>query len=337
MKPALLLNHAFLDGLAHRADEGDEEARRATRRPVVEVADTVQRARRVRREDAILYVHPDLGAAEVAAGQPFIQWANRRRRDLSWGNALDLLLQLLSGPFVDALDVDEGPCPTDTTPSCSQTPPWLIEMLLKAAHHGLSFGRPSWILSYGPTPHLVEPLYRAFREPLAVELVNLRTDAEARDAEAALSLQAARTTLSILTEAALHTERVRVLDSAISSAKRWNLDCKPENLFDAIRSLDSYARALDEGEPREVAAERYRHTSGIEMSQEKAQTLKKPSVREQRKFLIPGDSEKQLFDMHAKPGPLTRIHVFARQEREAEGGPHVIIYIGHCGEHLALQ
>ena len=50
MRPALLLNHDFLEGLAHRADEGEEEARMAARRPLVEVADTVHRARRVRRE-----------------------------------------------------------------------------------------------------------------------------------------------------------------------------------------------------------------------------------------------------------------------------------------------
>jgi len=341
VKPPLLLNHSFLEGLAHHGtDDGDEEARKAARRPLVEVAETVQRARRTRRTDAILYVHHDLTSAEVA-GQPFIQWANQHRRDIAWGEALNLLLQLLSGPFVNTLPVDEGACPTDTEPSCLQAPPWLVEMLLTAAHHGLAFGLSSWILSYGPEPHIHEPVYLAGRDERAIELHNFRTDEEARNGEVALSLQDAQTTLSILDAAIPYTERVRVLDTARSSAKRWDLDCKPERLFEAICGLDAYARALDEGLSRELAADRYKLACGIEMSQEKAQTLKKPSVREQRKFLIPGDTEKGLFDMHAKPGSKTRIHVLARDEgRDTSGAEkrrHTVVYIGHCGEHLDLK
>ncbi|HSN99448.1 MAG TPA: hypothetical protein VLS89_14230 [Candidatus Nanopelagicales bacterium] len=341
MKPALLLNHALLDGLAHRADEGDEAARAAARRPVVEIADTMQRARRVRREQAVLFVHPDLGMTEVAADQPFVIWANQQRRNPVWGNALDLLLQLLSGPFVTSMAVDDGPRPIDTVPSCLEVPEWLVEMLLTAAHHGLACGRSSWILSYGPVPHLDQPIYRATRESIAAEIKNLRTDGEAREAEAALSRADAKTTLAVLEAAALHTERVRVLDSARSSAKRWEIDCRPEVLFEAIRGLDAFARALDEGLPRDTAAERYRLACGVEMSQEKAQTLKKPSLREQRRFLIPGDTDKRLFDMHAKPGEQTRVHVLARKEpkdeQDADRGEHTLVYVGHCGEHLPLR
>jgi hypothetical protein len=336
VKPLLLLNHALLEGLAHRADAGDEEARKAAQQPLIEIADTVQRARRVRREEAILFVHPHLALAEVAPGQPFISWANQRHRDPSWGNALDLLLQLLSGPFVMSLSVDSGPRPVDTNPSCLDAPEWLVETVLIAAHHGLSCGRASWILSYGPDPYLLETSYRAERKSRAIELHNLRTDAQAKEAEAASSAGDVKTTLAVLDEAVLHTERVRVLDSARSSAKRWDLDCDPVRLFDAIRHLDAYAKALDEGLPREAAAERYTLVSGIEMSQEKANTLKKPSLREQRKFLLPGDTVKQLFDMHAKPGPRTRVHVFARREQGDES-EHTIIYVGYCGEHLDLR
>jgi hypothetical protein len=340
VRPALLLNHALLEGLAYRAGGGDEDARRAARQPVVEIADTLQRARRVRREQAVIFVHPALGAAEVAAGQPFISWANQHRANPDWGNALDLLLQLLSGPWVHTLEVDDGPRPADTVPSCLEAPDWLVEIVLTAAHHGLSRGRASVILSYGPAPYLDHPVYRAERGERLIDLPNVRTDHDAAEAEAALSLADVKTTLSVLEEAALHTERVRVLDSARSSAKRWALDCNPAILFEAIRGLDAYARALDEGLPREAAADRYKQACSVDMSQEKAQTLRKPTLRKQREFNVPGVTEKQLFDMHAKPGD-TRIHVFARKELKDEDDPgkgdHTVVYVGYCGEHLDLR
>lgn len=349
MKPPLLLNHSFLEGLAYRAVEGDKEARKAARQPVVDVAETVQRARL--REGAILYVHPEFGSAEVSPGQSFIHWANQHQRDAAWGTTLSLLLQLLSGPFVTSLPVDDGQCPGDTEPSCLNAPAWLVEMMLTAAHHGLAFGPSSLILSYGPKPHLDAPSYVARRDEGAIELRNLRTNKEARDAEAAQSLEGAQTTISVLEAAVGCTDRVRVLDTARSSAKRWELDCRPDDLLAAIRGLDAYALALDAGLPRESAAERYRLACRVEMSQEKAQTLKKPVLRAQRMFMIPGDKERQLFDMHAKPGPKTRVHVFARDEGGAasddgdDGGDasddkrkrRTLVYIGYCGEHLDLK
>jgi hypothetical protein len=216
-----------------------------------------------------------------------------------------------------------------------------VELVLTAAHHGLACGRASFILSYGPRPYLDEPIYRAQRGEQCIELSNFRTDCDAAEAEAALSRAEVRTTLSVLETAATHAERVRVLDSARMSAKRWELDCDPAVLFEALRGLDAYARALDDGLPRQAAAERYKQACGVDMSQEKAQTLKKPSLRKQREFLVPGLAEKQLFDMHAKPGWNTRVHVFARlqakDQRAPEKGAHTVVYVGHCGEHLDLR
>ncbi|WP_437491936.1 hypothetical protein WME75_16620 [Sorangium sp. So ce1014] len=267
-------------------------------------------------------------------------WRNQHRMDSDWDNVLDLLLQLLSGPWVQNLEVDDGPCPTDTDPSCLEAPDWLVEVLLTGAHHGLSCGRPSWILSYGPNPYLDKPIYRAERGERQIELRNLRTAHEAAEAEAALSRPNVTTTLSVLEQAVLHTERVRILDTARSSAKRWELDCDAAILFEAIRALDAYARALDTGLPRESAAERYKLACCVDMSQEKAQTLKKPTLGKQRELHVPGFAEKQLFDMHAKPGNRTRVHVFAckepRDEKDAEKGDQSVVYIGHCGEHLDL-
>jgi hypothetical protein len=320
---------------------GDENARRAARQPVVEIADTLARARHVRAEQAVLFVHPALRDAEVAEGQPFLRWANQHRANRDWDGALDLLLQLLAGSWVHSLAVDDGPRPTDTVPSCRDVPDWLVDILLTAGHHGLSCGRSSWILSYGPEPHLDQSIYRVERGERQIDLRNLRTDSEAREAEAALSRAEVKTTLSVLEEAARHTDRVRVLDDARKSAQRWELDCDPAVLFEAIRGLDAYARALDEGLPRESAAERYKLACGVDISQEKAQTMKQPTLRQQRELKVPGVDKKQLFDMHAKPGSLTRIHVLGRKEPKDENdagkGDHTVVYVGHCGKHLDLR
>jgi hypothetical protein len=282
-----------------------------------------------------------LADAEVALGEPFVRWANRHRTNPDWGNALELLLQLLSGPWVHSLEVDDEPRPADTIPSCPKVPQWLADIVLTAAHHGLSCGRQSWILSYGPRPYLAQPIYRAERAERRIDIYNLRTERAAAEAEAALARAGVKTTLAVLEEAALHADRVRILESARSSAKRWELDCDPATLFEAIRGLDAYAHALDEGLPRDSAADRYKLACGVDMSQEKAQTLKKPTLRKQREFHVPGVAERQLFDMHAKPGSSTRVHVLARKELRDEEAPekgtHTVVYVGHCGEHLDLR
>lgn len=339
MRPLLLLNHALLEDLAHRSEEGDDACREA-QRPLVELADTLQRTRRLRREYDVLFVDQALGTFEVAKGKFFVHWANEHRREAAWGNVLDLLLQLLSGPWIQSLKVDANPRPVDTDPSCLHVPRWLLEILLIAAHHGLSCDRASFILSYGTRPYLEHNVYRVERDGRRIELANLRNDQAAADAEAALGLRDVRTTLDVLDEAARYTSRVRVLESARRSARQWELDCDPGLLFEAIRGLDAYARALDEKLPREIAAERYKEACGVDMSQEKAQTLKRPSLRKQREFQVPDLTEKQLFDMHAKPGN-TRIHVFAREEAidqaDVGKGKCTVIYVGHCGKHLDLR
>src|SRR3979409_2545351 len=86
----LVLNHAFLEGLAFAPAE-------TTRGPLVEITQTVLRARRMRGE-AILYVHPGLGETDVGGGESFVRWANARVRTPEWGDLLQPLLQLGSGP-----------------------------------------------------------------------------------------------------------------------------------------------------------------------------------------------------------------------------------------------
>ena len=58
-----------------------------------------------------------------------------------------------------------------------------------------------------------------------------------------------------------------------------------------------------------------------------------PSRRRDRTFTA-GPHGPQYFDMHAKPGTLTRVHVHVAEETDSEGHRVQRIYVGHCGRHL---
>jgi hypothetical protein len=130
-----------------------------------------------------------------------------------------------------------------------------------------------------------------------------------------------------------------VLDSARRAAERWVFDCTLDRLLDALLGLEVYAQELEGGGSREAAAQAYQRATSVEMSQEKANTLKKPTLRSQRTFRLP-DGTSELFDMHAKPGSATRIHIFARREASSDhetGVERIVVYVGHCGKHLDLK
>jgi len=115
------------------------------------------------------------------------------------------------------------------------------------------------------------------------------------------------------------------------------LDAAEHELHRAILGLPVYADTLaarnEEGArpSREKAAEVYHHTTTIPMSQEKGNIG--PSARRERSF-IAGAHGRQYFDMHAKPGNLTRLHIWVASELTPEGAAIQRIYIGYCGEHL---
>jgi hypothetical protein len=327
----LVLNHAFLEGLAFAPAE-------EIRGPLVEITQTVLRARRAR-GGVLLYVHSELGTTDVGDGESFVRWANARVRNPKWRDLLQPLLQFGSGPFVSDLERDEGPVPTESLPSCDAAPTWLQETLLLTGHHVLSCRRDAWLISYGVRPYLTDAHYRFNRADAWAKVDNFRSDGDAARAEAALVVSTTSSASEILDRAAQLSGRVIVLDSARRAAERWVLDCTFGRLLEALVGLDVYARALEGGASREAAAETYQQATSIEMSQEKANTLKKPTLRSQRTFRLP-DGTREVFDMHAKPGAMTRIHIYARREvrsgRKA-GAEEIVVYVGHCGRHLDLK
>jgi hypothetical protein len=330
MNPALVLNHSFLSGLTQRS-AADQ------RTPLVELLATLIRIRKVRNEGTI-YVHPDLRSTDVGNGQPFVSWANGLLGSKDWRDILDTLLSLGTGPFYMELAVNSEMPPGDTDPSCRHVPSWLKDMVLRCAHHVLSEMGEAWLLSYGDGVHLTADAYEAQRGPRRGRVPNLRSDAEAEAAERNLSLRRAQTTVDILDAAEKHASRVRVLDKARDSARRYGQPI-PSNLLPALIGLDQYANALDAGESRELAAQIYHHAIGVEMSGEKSATLRKPSLKECRTFVLPNGTP-ALFDMHAKPGEM-RVHVHACKEpvdpNNPDSGEHTVVYVGHCGEHLPLK
>jgi hypothetical protein len=313
--PVVLLNHDFVDGMAHRTDLA----------PVaVELGDA---QRRLLPEP--LRVHPDLSAQDTGAGL-FIQWANRNR-NTDLGNLVELLLRLLSGPFVTDLAIEDRFGALSEEPPLPQDPAWLHGAVQHLARHALAqAGARPWVVSVDPGSNLREPRYRLSRGEVAVEVENFRRAIELGRRLEELATQGLAGTLAVLEAAEQFSTRLTILDRARDSARRWTLDCSEAMLFRALVRLEDYASALDEGLTRELAAERYHLSCGIEMSRESGEVGRSPTCKKQRQIEVP-DHGVQYFDMHAKPGGGTRIHVWTA----LVAGRH-IVYVGHCGEHLRL-
>lgn len=331
MSPSLVLNHSFLEGMLQRGAA-------AQRQPLVELKSTLERIRRVR-GSGTFHVHSAISSLEVEPGKTFVSWANQNLRLPEWKETLEFHMHMLGGPFYYQLEVDELPCPVDTLPSCERVPHWLREMVLHCAHHVLCGAGRAWLISYGDGTHLTEGSYRAQRDGNEVVIPNLRNDKEAHTAEAELALAGMDTVIEVLQKASKLAERVFVLPSAEESARRYRNPFSVDMLSRAITGLDDYAKALDSGQGRELAAQSYQLACGIEMSAEKTATLQRPNLRRIRTFRLPDRSE-QLFDMHAKPGHI-RVHIHARKEPRKQDDPsageHTVVYVGHCGEHLPLK
>lgn len=316
--PVVLLNHDFVDGMAHRTDLA----------PVaVELGDA---QRRLLPEP--LRVHPDLSAQDTGAGL-FIQWANRNRNDLDTDhrNLAELLLRLVSGPFVTDLATEDRFGALAEEPLLPQDPTWLRDAVHHLAGHALARTdiRP-WVLSFDPSSGLREPRYRLSRGEAAVDVENFRRSIELSRRLEELAAQGLAGTLAVLEAAGRTATCLNILDRARESARRWTLDCSEATLFQALVRLDVYAAALDEGLTRELAAERYHLSCGIEMSRESGEVGRSPTCKRQRQIEVPNHGV-QYFDMHAKPGSGTRVHIWTA----LVAGRH-IVYVGHCGEHLRL-
>jgi hypothetical protein len=310
----IALNHAFLEGIAYRpVDAGPftliEHVRRRTR--------------------ALPHVHPDLPRAETGQG-PFIQWANRMLRDPERRALVELLLQTTAGPWIQG-----SPLHGLVEPSVSELPSWLAETVRILLEVAPSVQAPALcgLVSPSPTGGVDYP---SFKSEHGVVVPNwLNVDSFEHDLTATAP---DRTTLEVLRQAETEMAgQLVVLPSAVRSAERWTRDCPAAVLHRALLGLEHYAAALAESRPdgarwpRERCTERYHERTGTPMSQESAATSRQPTKRRQRTFDASPHGP-QYFDIHAKPGNLTRIHVWVFVDDQGVDPP--IIYLGHCGRHL---
>jgi len=310
----IALNHAFLEGIAHRpVDAGPftliEHVRRRTR--------------------ALPHVHPDLPYVETGQG-PFIKWANRMSRDPERGALVELLLRATAGPWIQG-----NPFHGLVEPSVDELPSWLAETVRILLELAPSVQAPALcgLVSPSPTGGADHPSFKSERGVVVPNWLNV--DVFEHDLTAAAP---DRTTLEVLRQAETEMAgQLVVLPSAVRSAERWIRDCSAAVLHRALLGLEHYAVALAERQPdgsrwpRELCAERYHMRTGTPMSQETAATSRQPTKRRLRTFAA-GPHGSQYFDMHAKPGNLTRIHVWVFVDDQDVNAP--LIYLGHCGRHL---
>lgn len=299
------LNHSFLadiaraPGRAYRTLALIEHVRRRTR--------------------SLPWVHEELAMFETGGG-PLIQWANRNMRDTNLGPLVELLLRLTSGPFVSG-DVFEGPI----EPSPDGLARWLEHVIRALLAVPVTPGSLTGMVSPAPTGGADAPSFSG-----ADRIISNWLDAPRFD-QALISRSTAGTPIKVLVAAEQEMAgQMVVLPSARSSAEAWTLDCAAAELHRALLGLEEYVAAVREGLSRERCAARYHERTTFPMSQETAATWRSPTRRRQRMF-VAGKHGEQYFDMHVKPGNLTRVHIWVPH---ADGQTAPIIYVGHCGRHL---
>lgn len=300
----IALNHSFLRGIAHAGPARG-----------IAALSFIEHVRRRTRQKP--FVHESLSAFETGAGS-LLEWANRYKRDPELGPLVQLVLSMVSGPFLPEERFD-GP----VEPSLEALDDWLAELVRKLlATRG---GSLAGLVSPAPVGGATSPAYRS-----AARAISNWHDASAFDRE--LTASSEGTTLEVLLRAEQEMSgQLIVLPSAKRSAKGWVLDCRASELHRALLGLDVYAAALREGLHREACAERYHHHTTIPMSEETSAVSKSPAKRQRRTFVAEAYGE-QYFDMHAKPGNMTRVHIWTPPiDRSISRTP---IYIGHCGKHL---
>jgi len=307
----IALNHAFLCDIAHDQVPRMLEALR--------LIEHVRRRTRVQPR-----VHESLSVFDTGAG-PLIQWANRFRKDTNIGPFVELLLRMVSGPFLPEARYD-GPI----EPSIDAFDEWVIDLvrrLLAVSDSGVVLG----LISPEPAGSLEAQIYIGAER----SIFNWR-NASGFDRE--LTANSTGTTIDVLLDAEQQMGgQLIVLPSARRSAASWTLDCRASELHRALLGLELYAAALVERASdgtllsREECARRYHLRTTIPMSEESRYTWRNPARRRRRMF-VAGSHGEQYFDMHAKPGNMTRVHVWTPAPGSS-GGP-VPIYVGHCGKHL---
>ena len=307
----IALNHAFLQGIAHSLPS--------------RALDGIAFVEHVRRRTCELpRVHETLAGVDTGAGT-FIQWANRNKNSSTIAPFVELVLRMVSGPFLPE-ERFEGP----VGPSLDDLDSWLedlVRRLLAAPREPSDSG----LISPEPRGGADAPKYQC-----AAAVISNWHNASAFDDE--LIARAEGSAVDVLLQAEAQMEgQLIVLPSARRSAEAWVLDCRASELHRALLGLETYAAALQEcgsdGEAlsREACAARYRQRTTIEMSQETGAVRRQPARRRQRTF-VAGGYGAQYFDMHAKPGKMTRVHIWTPPVGNA--GSRTPIYVGHCGRHL---
>lgn len=327
MRPVLALNHAFLEGMARRP------AAMATG-ALIELAATVRLAQSIY-DDGGVHVGADVCGVDVGGGERFDAWYQRSYRNPEWAVHAQLLVSLLQGPFVTNLAVDAFPPPVATTPSIAAAPPWLREIVLWLAHHGLSTAASGWLLSYGAQAHLNATTYSATRAVLTTTLWNHSTHGAAATALRTAASASLQSTREILDVAAAQCRSVVVTPEARKYADRFPTPSHPTVVFDAIVGLDALAHALEQGLPPLSAMAAYQQASGVAMTPETPTTMRQPTKQAQRTATLL-DGSTRAFDWHAKPFDV-RIYVHTervlRDPSDPSKGKKVIVYVGRCGEH----
>lgn len=302
----LALDHSFLSGVSRRPP-----------RDLLPALELVRHAGRL--VERPLRVHPDLRTVDTGAGS-FLSWAQRARGQADWTDLVTLLLRLTNGPWVADLEPEwAGPI----APDISTLPAWLQESLRRM----LGTGRDTVLVS--PPPTAATGVTRWVADDGARTLLRW-ADVAGVDQVPGVP---PRSTLELLLQVAEELSgHVVVLESAIRSAKAWTLDCRPEMLQAALRGLPTYGNAMAQGLPRESCCDAYYEATSVPMSQETGDVWRRPNRRKERQF-VAGEHGIQYFDVHAKPGDATRIHIWVSVDR-ASDPPVPVIFIGHCGRHL---
>ncbi len=301
----IALNHSFI-----------AEVVRGDRARAIEAYAFVDHVRR--RTRVMPRVHPDLATFATDRG-PFVQWANHLRRDVQLGPLVELLLRTLGGPFVVAPRYQGT-----ITPAVEGLADWLVDLVRALLGEEGEAGERAGIVSPAPAGGLEAARYEGQRTSVA----NWRDPAAF---DQSLAMQTGRRTLDVLLAAEAQMDGyLVVLPSARRAADSWLLDCDPSELHRALLGFEHYVEALRQGLSREQAAARYHERTTIPMSQESGATTRNPTRRRQRTFVAAGFGE-QYFDMHAKPGNLTRVHIWVPT---VETSSQPLIFVGHCGRHL---
>jgi hypothetical protein len=301
----IALNHSFVAGLVRGPTD---EARAA----LVLIQHCIKRTRMQP------IVHETLATFDTGRGA-LVQWANTQRRDPEFRPLVELLLRMLSGPFVPS-----GSFGGPITPPIDTLDEWLQDTVRRLLDVAASPAAICGMISPSPTGGADATSYAS-----SEAMISNWLDSSAFDHEL-VSRGSERTTLEVLLQAEQEMDgRLVVLPQARRSAEGWSLDCAASELHRALLALEEFAVALGEGLSREAAANRYHMRSTIPMSQESAATWRMPTRRRQRLF-VAGPHGEKYFDMHAKPGNLTRVHIWVATQQDAE----TTIYVGHCGRHL---